>query len=618
MKQYYFILAATPLMLWAADQVTIINATPFDLHGALYYQNGPAERVGNTFLIRAGGNVYVDRPARKFWTDRQIYLSVNDDQLKPRLSPREAEILNGFNIGSIKGSSFTIDYDYTTGTFAGYSPFEKTAREVLSVLKKPAVKLTTELRTQLQKSYRPYAHEGQYVHVRSAHPVQIGEGEARARTARDANIHEALQRLTEESLDRATMPRIAFCASGGGIRSAIVTLGALSGAEEVGILPAISYMAGLSGGAWGISALMMTSLAPHQFLTNFSQRVARGIISDVVAGELMTILWRKVAFNQPISSIDIFGALITQRMLGWYTSDLSKLTLSGQAQRAERGELPYPIYSAITTKEVPYGWIEFTPHEVGGEYLGAFIPSYALGTPFSGGYSMSLDPELPLSSLMGTWGSAYSGNFEFMVKELSGGLAPILKDLLSAAVSLDQVGRVRLWPSKVANFTRGISDAPRAAQEYLTLIDAGIEFNLPLPPLLRKDRGVDIIIALDNSQDVANNMGAELQKAARYAERNNLAFPSIDPQKFKAITEDNHIAVFEGNGPVVIYVPLVKNKRSPFDPSTCIENGPCSTYNFQYTPAQTMSLASVGAEAIKELKPILIDVIRRVAARKKG
>lgn len=605
-------------MVWAADQITVVNATPFDLHGAVYYQNGPADRVGNPFLIRAGASAYVERPARKFWTDRQVYLSINDDRLKARLTPRETEILAGFNIGSIKGSSFTIMYDYTTGTFSGYSPLEKTARDVLSVLKKPAVKMTGELRSQLQKSYRPYAHEGQYVHVRSAYPLKLSEGEARARKKRDATVYAALQRLTGESFDNNTMPRIAFCASGGGIRSAIATLGALSGAEEAGILPAISYMAGLSGGAWGISSLMMTSLDPYQFLTNFSQRVARGIISDVVVGELMTILWRKVAFNQPISSIDIFGALVTQRMLGWYTNDLSRLVLSDQIQRAERGELPYPIYSAITTKEVPYGWVEFTPHEVGGEYLGAFIPSYALGTPFSGGYSMSLDPELPLSFLMGTWGSAYSANFEFMVKELSSSLAPILKDLLSAAVSLDQVGRVRLWPGKIANFTRGIPDAPRAAQEYLTLIDAGIEFNLPLPPLLRKDRGIDIIVVLDNSQDIAYNMGIELQKAAQYAERNDLPFPRIDAQKFKAVTENEPVAIFEGNGPVIVYVPLVKNKRSSFDPATCIESGPCSTFNFQYSPAQTMSLASVGAEAIKQVKPVLIDVIKRVAERKKG
>ena len=602
----------------AADQITIANTTPFDLHGAVYYQNGPADRIGNPFLIKAGGTAVIERPERKFWTDRQVYLSVNDDRLKTRLTLRETEVLSGFNVGGLKGASFTIIYDYTTGTFSGYSPLEKTARDVLSVLKKPAVALTGELRAQLQKSYRPYPHEGQYVHVRSAYPLELAEGEIRARKVRDVRVHEALEQLTGEVIDRASMPLIALCASGGGIRSAIVTLGALSGAEKAGILPAISYMAGLSGGSWGISSLMTTQLSPDQFLTNFSQRVARGTISDVVVGELMTILWRKVAFNQPLSSIDIFGALITQRMLGWYTQDLSKLTLSGQMLRAERGELPYPIYTAITTKEVPYGWVEFTPHEVGGEYLGAFIPSYALGTPFSGGYSMSLDPELPLSFLMGTWGSAYSVNFEFMVKELTGGLAPILKDLLSTTVSFDQIGRVRLWPSKVANFTRGIPDAPRGAQEYLTLIDAGIEFNLPLPPLLRKDRGIDIIIVLDNSQNISQSMGSELFKAARYAERNNLRFPRIDSQKLKAITQENHIAVFEGDGPVIIYVPLVKNKWASFDPATCIESGPCSTYNFQYTPAQTMSLASVGAEAIKELKPTLIELIKRVAARKKS
>jgi hypothetical protein len=177
---------------------------------------------------------------------------------------------------------------------------------------------------------------------------------------------------------------------------------------------------------------------------------------------------------------------------------------------------------------------------------------------------------------------------------------------------------VRLWPSKVANFTRGIPDAPRAAQEYLTLIDAGIEFNLPIPPLLRKDRGIDIIIALDNSQNIAQNMGSELQKAALYASRNKFPFPRIDAEKFSTISETSPIIIFEGEGPVILYIPLIKNSRSSFDPTTCIESGPCSTYNFQYTPAQTMSLASVGVEAMKELKPLLAEVVKRVVQRKKN
>lgn len=602
-----------------ADVVTVFNTTPFDVHAAIYYQNGPAERITEPMLIRAGQRVGLERPARRFWYDRQIYMSVNDDQLKKNLTKGETDTLSSFNIGSLKGSSFSIVYDYNTGKFIGYNPLEKRAEEVAAVLKTPAVALTKEIRTQLQKQYRPYPHEGQQIYVRSATPIALSAGERTARQERDKITLATIRQLIGESIREEHMPRIAFCASGGGIRSTIATLGALGGAQDAGIVGAFSYMVGVSGGAWAIAALATTTLTPHNFVQQFSQRVSRGVLSDVVMSELLTILWRKVAFNQPVSSIDIYGALITQRVLGWYTKDLSKLTLSAQRVQAERGNIPYPIYSALTTKEIPYRWIEFTPHEIGSEYLGAFIPSYALGTPFSGGSSMPLNPEEPLSFLMGTWGSAYSANFQEIVREVTKKItAPILTDFLAGAVTPEEIGRIRLWPSKVPNFTRGILNAPRASQELLTLIDAGIDFNIPIPPLLRADRGIDIILVIDNSDDVSMRRGAELEKAAAYAQRHKIPFPLIDKKKLAAITPTNPVAVFEGNGgPIVIYLPLIKNARSSFDPSVCIESGPCSTYNFQYTPAQTMGLASVPGEAMKDIKPILLDAIRRVVARKK-
>ena len=36
-------------------------------------------------------------------------------------------------------------------------------------------------------------------------------------------------------------------------------------------------------------------------------------------------------------------------------------------------------------------------------------------------------------------------------------------------------------------------------KKYLRFMDAGIAFNLPYPPLMRLERGVDLIIALDQS-----------------------------------------------------------------------------------------------------------------------
>ena len=55
-------------------------------------------------------------------------------------------------------------------------------------------------------------------------------------------------------------------------------------------------------------------------------------------------------------------------------------------------------------------------------------------------------------------------------------------------------------------------------------MDAGIDFNLPLPPLLSRD--VDIYIACDASNPIEK--GKALRLAVEYAQKNGIKFPISD------------------------------------------------------------------------------------------
>jgi len=73
----------------------------------------------------------------------------------------------------------------------------------------------------------------------------------------------------------------------------------------------------------------------------------------------------------------------------------------------------------------------------------------------------------------------------------------------------------------------------------LSLMDAGLAFNLPFPPLLHPARGVDIILALDASSPPEALRADALRLAAEYASRSRLgiAMPDLAQSVQMPVTE---------------------------------------------------------------------------------
>ncbi len=191
----------------------------------------------------------------------------------------------------------------------------------------------------------------------------------------------------------------------------------------------------------------------------------------------------------------------------------------------------------------------------------------------------------------------------------------ILKKLVARIIS--SYGDDRPISAEYLNFAYGLPDVKFNNLSQLHLVDAGLNGNLPYPPICgqRAVRKADIIIFVDASAGI---VGDELRKAQNYAIVNKLPFPHIDYNE----VGKHAVSIFrdENNlqAPIVIYVPRVVDKTllesykddkrvsqlydilKNFDIERCIAHESCNTFNFGYTPAQARSsLTTLPATSVR-------------------
>ncbi|CAK8673405.1 unnamed protein product [Clavelina lepadiformis] len=137
--------------------------------------------------------------------------------------------------------------------------------------------------------------------------------------------------------------------------------------------------------------------------------------------------------------------------------------------------------------------------------------------------------------------------------------------------------------------------------------DAGLAFNSPYPPMLRAERGVDIILSFDFSAREKDDMDPleELYRAEKWANLSGLPFPKISRDTYtKEGLKECYVFRDEENekAPIVIHfvlcninfrkysAPGVKRKRGDdwgnFNIFPSTGQSPYSTFNFNYTNEQ--------------------------------
>lgn len=634
-----------------SEGCTIFNTTDKDIYGAFYFVQGTsavegasaevqgdAKRFGDSFRIPAHGTLRVNRPSRrcrsfgigicKRYDDRDLYVSYTQADVKP-VVPKGS--LAWVNAGTIKGNEFYVAEE--NGKLDVYNMIAWKARPLKQIIQEVGDVALSALRA----AYDKYPHKGEIARVRQG--TALGSEEQAYRNTRRAHVKQALEKLLGRMIADAQVPVIAFCGSGGGYRAMTSTLGFLQGAQAAGIYDVAMYNVGLSGSTWAIAGLMQAKLDLTSYINQIKPRLALGKTDGVAWDRVALALAKKAAFGQKLGTVDLYGAILGEHLLTNLggASNPQEVFLTDQAAFVGQANVPFPLYTSIMDVTAPgdktsgYEWVEFSPYEIGTAALGgAFVPTWAFGSPFNAGVSQEILPQQMLDYLMGIWGSAFTPNMKDAITIYSKGVQdkPIIKVftiplptklVLSA---LDQVlvgswaAEQRAAPATVANWMKGLSN-PIAQKNDIILADAGIDFNIPVPPLLRPERAVDIIVVLDASAEVLRGESGELRKAEQYCRTHGLKFPPIDYAKAGA----GNCVVFEDKNdpkcPVLIYMPLCKNPgyQNGWDPASVAFT---QTSNFTYTPNDTQLITGLTAYTMQNSLETIKAVMNSVIDRKSG
>lgn len=617
-----------------ADTITIHNLTNDDLWIAVYSSNGKtAERVGEVVKSLSQSYVQLERPSWQFKKSRELVYAYNQAELTNSFDEVAWKRVMKKNISGIQGSHFTITKEdgflhvYNSLQWALAKPLADCMGEMCDLLAHPLEHL-------LQIDH-PAINENPYKTTQAV--VRIGNElhpEERAfLQKRRPRVKAALEKMLGESLDGKYIPNIALVGSGGGYRAMFCTTGSLVGADRIGLLNATTYLSALSGSTWAVGTWFATGLPIRQFKKFLIEKAQRSL-HEISLKEMKLIgeaLRVKIAFDQPLSWVDLYGLMLGTVLLSDFGKERHRVYLSHQAERVADGAWPYPIYTAVRAEENALAeWYEFTPHEVGGSWLKKYTPTWALGRRFVDGYSVDYAPEQSLGFLMGIWGSAFGANVKQIYESISEHIHFSLTQELIEKILLKEIGDDRLTCAELYNFVLGMRK-PITQQEILEMVDAGAYpgFNLPYPPISgeRLERKADIIIFLDASASVKN--GIVLKEAEQYARAHDLKFPTIN---YRGIDE-RAISIFKDEYdpevPVVIYMPRINDRMfwtalekpeyahyasyiRDFDIEYCVEEDYCSTMNFEYTLDESTRLTMLTEFNMIMCKDAIANAIRWV------
>ncbi|KAL5114635.1 hypothetical protein ACEQ8H_007480 [Pleosporales sp. CAS-2024a] len=362
--------------------------------------------------------------------------------------------------------------------------------------------------------------------------------------------------IPEAAIHPDDVPVIAMCGSGGGLRALVAGTSSYLCAKEQGLFDCVTYTAGVSGSCW-LQTLYYSDLTGQshaRLIRHLKNRLGVHIAFPPDALELLVsaptnkyllsalVEKAKGVPNAEFGIVDIYGALLAARLLvpkGELSVSEYDFKVSNQRRFIEDGSHPLPIYTAVrheiplaeqsgmsdrvaaeakARREAWFQWFEFTPYEMWCEELSAGIPTWAMGRQFDKGRTVWREnglalPEVRVPLLMGIWGSAFCATLSHYYKEIR----PVLTGLagfgsLDAMISERDDDLVKVHPidpASIPNFALGLREllptsCPESIfeQKNFQFMDAGMSNNLPIYPLLRPGRDVDILVAFDASADV--------------------------------------------------------------------------------------------------------------------
>ncbi|CCG83017.1 Putative uncharacterized protein [Taphrina deformans PYCC 5710] len=376
--------------------------------------------------------------------------------------------------------------------------------------------------------------------------------------------------MKESEICEEDVPLIGIAASGGGLRACLNTTSVYEIMQDEGILDLSTYLAGVSGSTWAQALLYSKAFGnrrPAKTLEHLKDRITSHIADPTSILHVLEnnearkyimrgVLERFHAGYKDLGITELYAFMLTTRLFvpesksRLYRDDL---LISRQSEYLIDGHAPMPLYSVVR-QELPdrqqveaeiendetrrpgkvledssyFQFFEFTPFEFGSEEIDSWIPTWSVGRSFKNGQSIDTKPEVSLSTLLGTFSSAFCASLSAYIQEVEPLLpkdnsmfSALKKQIASREEELKAIHFIDA--TKIPNYAfehKLNSDVPShmSQLEHLELCDAGMANNMPFYPLLR--RNCDIIIALDSSADI--NTTPWFSRTEGYAKQRNI------------------------------------------------------------------------------------------------
>lgn len=646
------------------NTIDTVYATTYD------YSKGSWKRAQSIFSINPLDQIVMPKSPRKLFHEQRLVVALNQSDLADTIKVKSIKgVLPSYNVALVANKKRNTDLSVQTKKDALVVKQGSGIVEHLS-------KLGFVVGDHIKKQISPFS-DASYseVEAKVRQGNELSSQEQACLKKRTAHIrqHIALA-LGLKDEDIAKIPRIGMIFSGGGIRAMVSTFGWLVGAEKTGLLDLVSYIGALSGSTWAVGTWLSYKSHPSfasKSISEIQSRVFEKIIKDIhaISNEEMRAMAKpllsRIAYDQPISAVDIFGHLLTNHLLEDFGQSKYDLYLYQQYPLIETGSVPFPIYTAVegATDAIRFPenvllfnleaankpWVEYSPVEVGTtSYSGAYVPTWAFGRSFYQGVSTNNAPGVTVGKMMATCGSAYASSIGMIWQKVKDGITnPFIREYLKKIVAqekafLEQHGSksVPYTRAEEFNFMYGLPAdlfKKRSTQNVLKLKDAGLSFNLPYPPLSGErcsERKMDILIVCDASASLAEESTKEFGYLISYAEAAGLPFPKISLDAYPDLSK-KAMTVFEDSSnpdaPIVIYLPMCRDAErmqrpemlgleyaslKTFNPAFCIKKV-CSTFNFKWPVAVSKSLSKLMEyNLVSNIDTIKSVIKKKVIAKK--
>lgn len=357
-------------------------------------------------------------------------------------------------------------------------------------------------------------------------------------------------------------PKVGIAISGGGYRAMLLGVGVVEGFDSRnetamqrgvgGLLQAVDYVSGLSGGSWATGSMAINNWPTTQELLQSIYNLDSNLVfpdDDELSFymDLFDDVGDKKDRHYPTSITDYWGRALSYQLLNdtMYKDEGQATVYSDivNVTHFQDASYPFPIVLAIGRhdKELMIDpnatYFEYTPYEFGTwqPALQAFIPEGYLGSVLNNGQPTDNKCVAGFENfgyVVGSSSTLFNGAYLAVLQSNQTG---VLTDIIKSI--LQDIGKGDNDVAPVPNPFRGYRPTTNGfnTAQYIDVVDGGeANQNIPLEPLLQPARNLDMIIAVDASGDTMNwpNGTAlwETQKRAKLEMFSYMAFPEVPDQ----------------------------------------------------------------------------------------